>query len=135
MIVKKVEPLNVDNTIGRAISKMQELKIDGLPVFSDKYEGMVYLKGLVVRELDINTKLNHFIKDIPKFSEENFKEYNTLPYFEDDNLMELLDFLAEGFELLEQDYLGGSGSRGYGHVEFIAENGKHMHEYLREFNS
>jgi len=96
MIVKKVEPLNVDNTIGRAISKMQELKIDGLPVFSDKYEGMVYLKGLVVRELDINTKLNHFIKDIPKFSEENFKEYNTLPYFEDDNfigIIRLSDYL------------------------------------------
>ncbi len=96
MIVKKVEPLNAVDTIGKAISKMQELRIDGLPVFSDKYEGMVYLRDLVVRELDINAKLNHFIKDTPKFSEENFKEYNTLPYFEEGNftgIIRLSDYL------------------------------------------
>lgn len=96
MIVKKVEPLNAGDTIGKAISKMQETKLDGLPVFSDKYEGMVYLRDLVVRELDINTKVNHFIKDTPKFSEENFKEYNTLPYFEEGNftgIIRLSDYL------------------------------------------
>lgn len=58
----------------------------------------------------------------------------SLRVFEDDDLKDLLNFLAEGFELLEQDYLGGAGSRGYGHVEFITEDGKHMHEYLKEIN-
>jgi CRISPR-associated protein Csm3 len=53
--------------------------------------------------------------------------------FEGDDSRALLDFLADGFELLGQDYLGGSGSRGYGHVAIVAEDGTPMHEYLRQF--
>ncbi len=41
------------------------------------------------------------------------------------------DRLAEAFELLEQDYLGGSGTRGYGKVRFT-HNGKPFADYLRE---
>jgi CRISPR-associated protein Csm3 len=52
--------------------------------------------------------------------------------FEGDNRAELFDFLAEGFELLSKDYLGGYGSRGYGHVAFIAENGSLLSDYLRQ---
>lgn len=33
-------------------------------------------------------------------------------------VLELLKTLKLGFDLLEQDYLGGSGSRGYGKIEF-----------------
>jgi CRISPR-associated protein Csm3 len=36
--------------------------------------------------------------------------------FDDDNEEEIMDFLREGLDLLQQDYLGGSGSRGYGKV-------------------
>jgi CRISPR-associated protein Csm3 len=36
--------------------------------------------------------------------------------FDDDNETEVLGLLKQGLELLEQDYLGGSGSRGYGKV-------------------
>ncbi len=36
-----------------------------------------------------------------------------------DNGKELLQILAKGIQLLEQDYLGGSGSRGYGQVQFM----------------
>ncbi|MBC8263342.1 MAG: type III-A CRISPR-associated RAMP protein Csm3 [Anaerolineales bacterium] len=36
--------------------------------------------------------------------------------FDDDNEQEILDFIEEGLALLQQDYLGGSGSRGYGKV-------------------
>lgn len=43
---------------------------------------------------------------------------------------EFLNMLAEGFELLEKDYLGGCGSRGYGQVKMTHE-GKPMSEYLR----
>lgn len=53
--------------------------------------------------------------------------------FEGDDTKKLFSFLAEGFELLEKDYLGGSGSRGYGHVAIMAENGEHMHEYLKDY--
>ena len=34
------------------------------------------------------------------------------------NILNLLNTLKLGFKLLENDYLGGSGSRGYGKVEF-----------------
>ena len=37
--------------------------------------------------------------------------------FEGDNKKELLEMLKKGFELLENDYLGGSGTRGYGKVD------------------
>jgi CRISPR-associated protein Csm3 len=40
---------------------------------------------------------------------------------DEDNRQELLDMVKKGFELIENDYLGGSGSRGYGRVRFISE--------------
>ena len=40
----------------------------------------------------------------------------SLRYFQGDDVGKYLNFLAEGFELLEKHYLGGSGSRGYGQV-------------------
>lgn len=39
--------------------------------------------------------------------------------FEGDDEKELTDLLEKGIQLLEMDYLGGSGSRGYGQVKFI----------------
>jgi CRISPR-associated protein Csm3 len=36
--------------------------------------------------------------------------------FDDDNEQQILDFIREGLDLLQKDYLGGSGSRGYGKV-------------------
>lgn len=39
--------------------------------------------------------------------------------FENDNQEELLYTLKKGIQLLELDYLGGSGSRGYGQVVFL----------------
>lgn len=38
--------------------------------------------------------------------------------FEGDNKEDLLNTFKKGIELLELDYLGGSGSRGYGQVKF-----------------
>lgn len=35
-----------------------------------------------------------------------------------DNEKELVDMVKKGFELIEMDYLGGNGSRGYGRVKF-----------------
>jgi CRISPR-associated protein Csm3 len=52
-------------------------------------------------------------------------------YFEGDNLAKYLEMVAEGFELLERHYLGGSGSRGYGQVALLAEDGTPMPEFLR----
>ncbi len=41
-----------------------------------------------------------------------------LKQFENDNINELLEVLKKGLKLLEMDSLGGSGSRGYGKIEF-----------------
>jgi len=41
--------------------------------------------------------------------------------FNEDNEEELLSTLAEAMELLEADYLGGNGSRGYGQIKFVVE--------------
>jgi CRISPR-associated protein Csm3 len=40
----------------------------------------------------------------------------SLRIFDDDNEGEIVGLLEQGLELLQQDYLGGSGSRGYGKV-------------------
>ena len=39
--------------------------------------------------------------------------------FEGDDFEEMERKLKEGIELLENNYLGGSGTRGYGKVKFI----------------
>ncbi|MCX7598517.1 MAG: type III-A CRISPR-associated RAMP protein Csm3 [Armatimonadetes bacterium] len=66
---------------------------------------------------------------IPAGSDFNFSF--SLRVFDGDNVAEYYDFLAEGFELLSKHYLGGSGSRGYGEVLIVAEDGTPMHEFLR----
>lgn len=42
----------------------------------------------------------------------------TLKIYNTDNKDELIQFIKEGLALLENDYLGSSGSRGYGKVSF-----------------
>ena len=37
---------------------------------------------------------------------------------ESDNELEFINMVKKGFELIESDYLGGNGSRGYGRVKF-----------------
>ena len=55
----------------------------------------------------------------------------SLRHFEGDDVAAYLNFIAEGFELLEKHYLGGSGSRGYGQVAVLVEDGTPMAEHLR----
>ncbi|AEF93464.1 CRISPR-associated RAMP protein, Csm3 family [Desulfotomaculum nigrificans CO-1-SRB] len=42
-----------------------------------------------------------------------------LRIFKEDNEKDMLDFVKEGLQLVEKDYLGACGSRGYGKVRFI----------------
>jgi CRISPR-associated protein Csm3 len=67
---------------------------------------------------------------IPAGSELDFSF--AIRIFEGDKEAEFYEFLADGFDLLHKDYLGGFGSRGYGHVLFAAEDGRPLPEYLRE---
>ena len=43
----------------------------------------------------------------------------TIRVFEGDNEIAAVAFLRKGLHLLSQDYLGASGSRGYGKIEFL----------------
>jgi len=40
-----------------------------------------------------------------------------LKFFENDNSEEMIAFVKKGLDLLQKDYLGSSGSRGYGKIE------------------
>ncbi len=52
----------------------------------------------------------------------------SLRYFVGDDVAGYLRFLAEGFELIEKHYLGGSGSRGStGTWPLLAEDGTPRH--------
>jgi len=53
--------------------------------------------------------------------------------FKGDNRKEFFSYLAEAFEMLENDYLGGSGTRGYGQIKITyADTEQPLHEYFRE---
>jgi len=45
-----------------------------------------------------------------------FDLHVTLRIFEEDDKEKLVNFVKDGFDLLQHDYLGGSGTRGYGWV-------------------
>jgi CRISPR-associated protein Csm3 len=52
-----------------------------------------------------------------------------LNVFEDDDKKEMLEELKKGFELLQENYLGGSGTRGYGKVD-VSEIIKSINEHI-----
>ncbi len=59
------------------------------------------------------------IERVPAGSE--FELSMVLNIFEEDNEKELIDHVFESIRLLEDDYLGGNGSRGYGQVKVTLE--------------
>ncbi|MCP1309506.1 type III-A CRISPR-associated RAMP protein Csm3 [Paenibacillus tyrfis] len=56
------------------------------------------------------------IERVPAGTEFNFEI--SLRKFDFDDEQALVDFVLEGMKLLQQDYLGSSGGRGYGQIEF-----------------
>lgn len=60
----------------------------------------------------------------------NFDFAFSLRVFEKDDTAAFYTLLAEGFELLEKHYLGGSGSRGCGEVAIVAADGSSMAAFL-----
>lgn len=57
-----------------------------------------------------------FIERVPQGIKFDFSL--SIKEFDEDNTEELLNLLRKGMRLLEQDSLGGSGSRGYGKIKF-----------------
>lgn len=61
----------------------------------------------------------------------------TFRLFDEDNAKrkEYFAKLSDAFEMIEKDYVGGGGTRGYGQVEFLtADLSKHIFEYLRHLS-
>ncbi len=61
-----------------------------------------------------------------------FKFSSTISIYENDNIQELLGAFIKGMRMLEDDYLGGSGTRGYGEIRFKNLNfsAKSIKDYL-----
>jgi CRISPR-associated protein Csm3 len=71
------------------------------------------------------------VERVPQGTEFDFNLVIRL--FEGDNRKEFFSYLAEAFEMLENDYLGGSGTRGYGQIKITyADTEQPLHEYFRE---
>lgn len=92
MIIQKIEPVHAEDTIGKIMSKLK--KIEGLPVIDNDYIGMIYLKKIVVENVDISAKVKNFAENVPKINKDTPKEeivkylidYPILPYFVDNIL-------------------------------------------------
>lgn len=67
------------------------------------------------------------VAENPRFSERvvagaEFDFQITLKIFSDEEENELFPYLLKGLKLLEKDALGGSGSRGYGRIQFVFDD-------------
>jgi len=73
------------------------------------------------------------LRDVERIPAESAFDFSiSIRTFEGDNVSELYSKLAEGFDLLEKHYLGGSGSRGYGEVAITTLDGNRFSDFLRE---
>jgi CRISPR-associated protein Csm3 len=82
-------------------------------------------RNLPLTEVKAENSINRIkgTADFPRFTERvpataEFDFSVTLRQFENDEGQGLEDYLLQGLKLLEMDYLGGSGSRGYGRIKF-----------------
>lgn len=114
----------VDNNgsvaISRAIFRDLQMTDESAEMISS------FLGRGVYTEIKAENKIN-IVKgtsDSPRFIERVptgaiFDGEIILQIFEEDNEDEMKKAIEDGFELLEMNYLGGSGTRGYGRVKFI----------------
>src|SRR6185436_8580682 len=81
-------------------------------------------KGIFFTEVKTENMINRNIgvaehprtqERVPAGAKFNFEI--SVRIFDSDNEEEILGFVKDGLELLQQDYLGASGSRGYGKVK------------------
>lgn len=89
-----------------------------------KSELNLYLGENVYTEIKAENKINRFKgkAESPRFIERVpagsvFEGYIDILEFEDDDYSTMLKYLKEAIEMLNMNFIGGSGSRGYGRVE------------------
>jgi len=98
--------------------------------FTDEFKGKLEKKRLPYTEIKAENRINRitgtakdprFTERVPAGAEFNFRITLKIYFNEDENL---LDILLKGMKLLELDYLGGCGSRGYGRIKFHFDDEK-----------
>ncbi len=89
-----------------------------------KNELEAFLGNHTYTEIKAENKINRFkgTADAPRFIERvpagsKFIGYIDLLEFDNDDYQQLYNYLKTGIELLNFNYIGGSGSRGYGRVK------------------
>lgn len=91
--------------------KLEKLQTEeGLQFAEVKTENIIDRRTNIARHGGLRTQ-----ERVPKDSE--FDLNISLRIFEGDDEKKMVDYVREALDLLQQDYLGGSGTRGYGWVE------------------
>ena len=94
----------------RTIEKLQPMLVDGLEYAEIKTENIIDRSTGRAADRGLRSQ-----ERVPADAE--FDMNLSVRIFEGDDENKILDNLQEGLRLLQADYLGGSGSRGYGQVE------------------
>jgi CRISPR-associated protein Csm3 len=110
--------------------------------FTEEFKSKLEKERLPYTEIKAENRINRitgtaehprFTERVPAGAEFNFRI--TLKIYSDED-EELLDILLKGMKLLELDYLGGCGSRGYGRIKFhfYNEDIKQKFEQIKLFD-
>jgi len=92
-----------------SVKQLKECRNLDLPFTENKFENVIdRVKGVAEHPRQIER--------VPAGAE--FDAEFILNIWDDDNEEELLALFDKGISLLENDYIGGSGSRGYGQIKF-----------------
>lgn len=101
---------------------------DAVLTESSKIELQTYLGEHTYTEIKAENKINRFkgTADAPRFIERvpagsKFIGYIDLLEFDNDDYQTLYKYLETGVNLLNYNYIGGSGSRGYGRIQIEME--------------
>lgn len=89
-IIRKPETLSPEETIGKAAAKLAGSF--AMPVIGNSYQGMLFLRDIVVRDLDTTAKIGSLTRKTPKIQVNAgqdeimsaFMEYPVLPVFDGD---------------------------------------------------
>ncbi len=98
--------------------------------FTEEFRGKLEKERLPYTEIKAENRINRITgtAEHPRFTERvpagaEFDVRITLKIYSDED-EKLLDILLKGMKLLELDYLGGCGSRGYGRIKFHFDDEK-----------
>lgn len=95
------------------MSNAQELRAQGLQSITEvKFENTINRITAVANPRQIERAIRGSLFDLDMIYEAE----------EESEIVEDMEILANGFKLLQYDYLGGNGSRGYGKVKFLDLN-------------